>query len=118
MNRKTRLNVLLRFDSEFEFNVAKPMTRPHGYRFFGGKNFSACTCTCDQNLQETCRFTLTCADHYRHTMPDNDKETQMQMEEAFGVRPCLWQIKVVCKILAQDDVITINVLQPALGNPQ
>ena len=42
-----------------------------------------------------------------HTMPNNDEEVQMWVEEVFGVRPCLWQIKVVHKILAQDDVITI-----------
>jgi len=29
--------VLLRIDSEFEFNVAKPMTQSHGYRFSGVK---------------------------------------------------------------------------------
>jgi hypothetical protein len=55
--------VLLRFDSEFELNVAKPVTRPHGYGFFGGKNFSTRTRTRDQNPRETRGFTLTRADH-------------------------------------------------------
>jgi superfamily II DNA helicase RecQ len=45
----------------------------------------------------------------KHTMPDSDKEVQRLVEEKFGVCPCLWQIQVVCKILAQDDVITIAV---------
>jgi superfamily II DNA/RNA helicase len=43
----------------------------------------------------------------RHTMPDDDEEVQRLVEEALGVRPCLWQIKVVRKILVLDDVITI-----------
>jgi hypothetical protein len=40
----------------------------------------------------------------RHTMPDDDEEAQRLVEEALGVRPYLWQIKVVRKILALDDV--------------
>ena len=42
-----------------------------------------------------------------HTMPDSDEEVQRQVEEAFGVCPCLWQIRVVRAVLAGDDVITI-----------
>src|SRR5882762_9301473 len=38
----------------------------------------------------------------RHTMPDDYEEAQRLVEEALGVRPCLWQIKVVRKILALD----------------
>ena len=37
-------------------------------------------------------------------MPDDDEEAQRLVEEALGVRPYLWQIKVVRKILALDDV--------------
>ena len=40
-------------------------------------------------------------------MPESDEEVQGLVEEKLGVRPCLWQIKVVHKILAQDDDITI-----------
>ena len=40
-------------------------------------------------------------------MPESDEEVQRLVEEKLGVRPCLWQIRVVRKILAQDDVITI-----------
>ena len=43
----------------------------------------------------------------KHTMPQNDTEAQNEVEAQFGVRPCLWQLKVVRKILEQDDVITI-----------
>ena len=43
----------------------------------------------------------------KNTMPESDEEVQGLVEEKLGVRPCLWQIKVVRKILAQDDVITI-----------
>jgi superfamily II DNA/RNA helicase len=43
----------------------------------------------------------------KHTMPKSDEEVQRQVEEKLGVCPCLWQILVVCKILEQDDVITI-----------
>jgi superfamily II DNA helicase RecQ len=40
-------------------------------------------------------------------MLDDDKEAQRLVEEALGVRPCLWQIRVVRKILVLDNVITI-----------
>ena len=40
-------------------------------------------------------------------MPDSDKEVQKLVEATFGVNPCLWQICVVCAVLAGDDVITI-----------
>ena len=42
-----------------------------------------------------------------HSMPDNDKEVQKHVQEVFGLCPCLWQIWVVCAILAGDNVITI-----------
>jgi superfamily II DNA helicase RecQ len=42
-----------------------------------------------------------------HSMPDNDEEVQKHVQEVFGFCPCLWQIQVVCAILAGDDVITI-----------
>jgi hypothetical protein len=41
----------------------------------------------------------------RHTMPNDDKEVQRLVEEALGVRPCLWQGR--SQILALNDVITI-----------
>ena len=40
-------------------------------------------------------------------MPDSDEEVQRQVEEAFGVCPCLWQICAICAVLAGNDVITI-----------
>lgn len=42
-----------------------------------------------------------------HSMPVLDADVQKQVEEAFGIRPCLWQIKVVRAIMEGDDVITI-----------
>jgi superfamily II DNA helicase RecQ len=42
-----------------------------------------------------------------HTMPDSDEEAQKQVLEAFGIRACLWQIRVVRAILNGEDVITI-----------
>ena len=54
---------MLRFYSEFEPNVEKPVTRPHGYGFFRGQNFSTHTRTRDQNPCKTHGFTLTRADH-------------------------------------------------------
>ena len=41
-----------------------------------------------------------------HTMPESDKEVQRLVEEVFGFKPCLWQILIVCAILAGEDVIT------------
>ena len=43
----------------------------------------------------------------KHTMPESDREVQDMVQAQLGVHPCLWQIKVVRKILQQDDVITI-----------
>ena len=40
-------------------------------------------------------------------MSESDKEVQMLVEERTGIQPCLWQIKVVCMILEQWDVIEI-----------
>ena len=40
-------------------------------------------------------------------MPESDDAVQDEVEARLGVRPCLWQIRVVCKILEQDDVITV-----------
>ena len=42
-----------------------------------------------------------------HTMPDSDEEVRKHVESFFGVRPCLWQIRVIRAVLAGDDVITI-----------
>ena len=42
-----------------------------------------------------------------HTMPESDEEVQRLVEERIGIRPCLWQIKVVRMILEQWDVIEI-----------
>ena len=43
----------------------------------------------------------------KHTMPESNKDVQQEVKQKLGVWPCLWQIQVVCKILEQDDVITI-----------
>ncbi|KAF9030737.1 P-loop containing nucleoside triphosphate hydrolase protein [Hymenopellis radicata] len=40
-------------------------------------------------------------------MPESDTEAQDMVEKAFGVRPCLWQLKVVRAILDGNDVVTI-----------
>ena len=40
-------------------------------------------------------------------MLEDDEEVQNQVEAAFGVHPCLWQICVICAMLAGDNVITI-----------
>ena len=40
-------------------------------------------------------------------MPDSDEEVRRQVEEAFGVRPCLWQIRVIRAVLAGANVIMI-----------
>ena len=37
-----------------------------------------------------------------HTMPESDEEVQRQVEEVFGFKPCLWQIRVVRAVLAED----------------
>ncbi|KAF8900799.1 P-loop containing nucleoside triphosphate hydrolase protein [Mucidula mucida] len=42
-----------------------------------------------------------------HCMPESDEKAQDMVEEAFGVRPCLWQLKVVRAILEGKDVVTI-----------
>src|ERR1700729_688493 len=42
-----------------------------------------------------------------HTMPESDEDVQIQVEQVFGFRPCLWQIRVVRAILAGKDVIPI-----------
>ena len=42
-----------------------------------------------------------------HTMPNNDEEVRAQVKAVFGFEPCLWQIQVVCAVLAGEDVITI-----------
>ena len=40
-------------------------------------------------------------------MLEDDEEVQNQVEAAFGVHPCLWQIRVIRAVLAGDNVITI-----------
>ena len=40
-------------------------------------------------------------------MPESDEEVQKLVEKRIGIRPCLWQIKVVRMILEQWDVIEI-----------
>lgn len=42
-----------------------------------------------------------------HTMPDSDEQVQKDVEQVFGFKPCLWQIRVVRAVLAGEDVITI-----------
>ena len=43
----------------------------------------------------------------KHTMPDDNVQVQREVEERTGIRPCIWQIKVVHKVLEGVDVITI-----------
>jgi superfamily II DNA helicase RecQ len=40
-------------------------------------------------------------------MLESDEEVQREVEERTGTRPCIWQIKVVHKILEGGDIITI-----------
>jgi len=40
-------------------------------------------------------------------MPESDEQVQREVEERTGTRPCIWQIKVVRKVLEGGDVITI-----------
>jgi len=43
----------------------------------------------------------------KYTMPESDEQVQREVEERTGTRPCIWQIKVVRKVLEGGDVITI-----------
>ena len=43
----------------------------------------------------------------KHTMPDDNAQVQREVEERTGIRPCIWQIEVVHKVLEGIDVITI-----------
>ena len=43
----------------------------------------------------------------KHTMLDNNAQLQREVEERTGIRPCIWQIEVVHKVLQGVDVITI-----------
>ena len=43
----------------------------------------------------------------KHTMPESDEQVQREVEERTGTRPCIWQIKVVRKVLEGGDIITI-----------
>lgn len=40
-------------------------------------------------------------------MPESDLKVQEDIEEFFGIQPCLWQIRVARAVLAGDDVVTI-----------
>ncbi len=40
-------------------------------------------------------------------MPEKAEEVQAKVQAIFGCHPCRWQIKVVCKVLAGQDVITV-----------
>ncbi|KAF8230222.1 hypothetical protein L208DRAFT_1207242, partial [Tricholoma matsutake] len=42
-------------------------------------------------------------------MPENNIQVQIEVEEKMGIRPCIWQIEVVCKVLEGVDVMTIAV---------
>ena len=48
----------------------------------------------------------------KHTMLDDNMQVQREVEERMGIQPCIWQIKVVHKVLEGVDVITI----PAMGS--
>ena len=41
-------------------------------------------------------------------MPDDNVQVQREVEDRTGIRPCIWQIEVVCKVLEGVDVITIS----------
>ena len=43
----------------------------------------------------------------KHTMLDNNAQIQREVEERTGIRPCIWQIEVVHKVLEGVDVMTI-----------
>ena len=43
-------------------------------------------------------------------MPKSDEQVQREVEERTGIHPCIWQIKVVCKVLEGGDVVTIVVI--------
>jgi superfamily II DNA helicase RecQ len=43
----------------------------------------------------------------QHTMPDDNEQLQREVEERTGIRPCIWQIEVVCMVLEGVDVMTI-----------
>ena len=43
----------------------------------------------------------------KHTIPDDNVQVQKKVVDRTGIRPCIWQIKVVCKVLEGVDVITI-----------
>ena len=43
----------------------------------------------------------------KHTMLESDEQVQREVEERMGTCPCIWQIKVVRKVLEGGDVITI-----------
>jgi len=43
----------------------------------------------------------------KHTMPESGKQVQKEVEERTGTCPCIWQIKVVHKVLEGGNVITI-----------
>jgi hypothetical protein len=58
----------------------------------------------DTNQSVSAYFTAFTILRCLHTMPDDDAEVQTQIFENFGVCPCLWQIRVVCTILACNDV--------------
>lgn len=40
-------------------------------------------------------------------MPDLDEQVQQDVQKAFGVRPCLWQVRVARSVLEGKDVFTI-----------
>ena len=44
----------------------------------------------------------------KHSMPDNNAHVQSDVEERTGIRPCIWQIEAVHKVLEGVlDVMTI-----------
>ena len=40
-------------------------------------------------------------------MPKSDEQVQREVEERTGICPCIWQIKVVRKVLEGGNVVTI-----------
>ncbi|KAF8228481.1 P-loop containing nucleoside triphosphate hydrolase protein, partial [Tricholoma matsutake] len=44
----------------------------------------------------------------KHMMLESDEQVQREVEERTGTRPCIWQIKVVCKVLEGNNIITIT----------
>ena len=66
-----------------------------------------CSPTSSMLLTTTYQKCLVMSKPRKHTMPDNNAQLQREVEERTGIRPCIWQIDVVRKVLEGVDVMTI-----------